>query len=53
MYEAQNVSFMLFNIGNVQAHNYEKDPQIGITLRRFDEIKAAQSGVGQNDKIID
>lgn len=31
MHEAQNVFFMLSNIGNVQAQNYEKDPQIGIT----------------------
>lgn len=31
MHEAQNVFFVLFNIGNVQAQNYEKDPQIGIT----------------------
>lgn len=31
MHEAQHVFFMLFNIGNVQAQNYEKDPQIGIT----------------------
>lgn len=30
-HEAQNVFFTLFNIGNVQALNYEKDPQIGIT----------------------